>query len=491
MAVSDLEWALEQFRDHGRMARYQLGERYYLGDHNLNWAQQRFNDVFRSKFQAVAENLCPAVVDAVSDRLDVVGVESSAQRRREETVNGRTRVSVSDAPAARAWQLWEDSKMPLRSVEVHREALRTGDGYLIVWPTEIGGKLVPALWPQPAATMAVRYSETSPGVVELAAKLWHDQDGYLRLNLYYADRIERRQSRRPVKAGWATSDTLKANRFGALTGDRVGGAADEVAAREADVLPNPYGMPVFHFPNRRNHDYGLSELSDVIPLQDALNKSIADLLIAMEHSSYRQRWVTGLEVEINEETGLPKAPPWDHGADKMFATSSVDARFGDFAASDLSQFLEVQENFASKIARVTGTPLHYLFVTRGDFPSGEAMKAAEARFSNKLEDRMTSWGPTWADALAFAARIDRPADAGVRLQVKWKDVTPRTEQDVAQTLLMKKALGVPRSELLLELGYPHDKVDEMLAEPDESGETSVRVGRDGRVIATPVGREAI
>jgi hypothetical protein len=41
-----------------------------------------------------------------------------------------------------------------------------------------------------------------------------------------------------------------------------------------DVVANPYGqVPVFHWPNRRIHWYGVGELLDVIPLQDALNKA--------------------------------------------------------------------------------------------------------------------------------------------------------------------------------------------------------------------------
>jgi hypothetical protein len=61
------------------------------------------------------------------------------------------------------------------------------------------------------------------------------------------------------------------------------------------VVPNPYGVvPVFHFAN--NADLGMtgrSELEAAMPVQDGLNKSVLDMLVAMEFSAYRQRWAAG------------------------------------------------------------------------------------------------------------------------------------------------------------------------------------------------------
>jgi hypothetical protein len=239
---------------------------------------------------------------------------------------------------------------------------------------------------------------------------------------------------------------------------------------DASVVPNPYGrVPIFHFPNKRFQSPGISELTDVYPLQDALNKAVTDLLVAMEFSSYRQRWVTGLDVgEIDENSGRPKNPPFNHGVDKILAASSPETHFGEFGATDLTQFLEVHENLRSEIARVSGTPLHYLFITRGDFPSGEAMKSAEARFTKKVIDRQINFGNTWEDAVAFGMQIDGDElPTSYRLSTMWEDASPTTPREIAETMLMKKALGVSERQLLKELKYDEELIDAMLKENAE------------------------
>jgi len=88
----------------------------------------------------------------------------------------------------------------------------------------------------------------------------------------------------------------------------------------AGSTPNPYGrVPVFHFPNRRVYDYGISDLADVIPIQDALNKALMDMLVAMEFGAFKQRWVTGIEYETDPVTGKPKPPPCRRAAGRRYS----------------------------------------------------------------------------------------------------------------------------------------------------------------------------
>ncbi len=70
------------------------------------------------------------------------------------------------------------------------------------------------------------------------------------------------------------------------------------------VIPNPYGtVPVFHFANNADiGSPGRSELDSAIPVQDGLNKSVLDMLVAMEFSAYRPRWAAGGESLKKAET---------------------------------------------------------------------------------------------------------------------------------------------------------------------------------------------
>src|SRR5213080_3933204 len=63
--------AIEQFR--ASAARYAKTERYYRGDHDLAFATEKFQNAFGSLFREFAMNLCPAICDAVKDKLRITG----------------------------------------------------------------------------------------------------------------------------------------------------------------------------------------------------------------------------------------------------------------------------------------------------------------------------------------------------------------------------------------------------------------------------------
>lgn len=438
MPVDDIKWALNELRAKKRVKRYKQTREYYEGKHNMAFAQERFATVFGERFWEITDNLCPAVVDTVADRLTITGFSSSAVRKR--TVGGQT--LVSDPLGSHAWSIWKRNRMRQRSNEIHRESLLTGDGYAIVWPDKSG---LAAIWPQAADEMVVEYSEVAPGELTRSARVWRQLDGKMRATLYYPDHLERYVSERTQTPGNLTEKHMQ--------------------LLDVGEVENPFGrVPVFHFPNKRLFGYGVSELADVIPLQDALNKSVCDMLVAMEFAAFRQRWATGLDVDVDDD-GKPKAPPFRPGVDRIFAAESKDTTFGEFAETNLEQFLKVQEDLRAEIARVSGTPLHYLFITRGDFPSGEAMKSAEARLTEKLEDRHDAHGPTWEQLMSFALRIEEKSlPRGFELAPSWADPAPRSDEERARTGLMKRQLGVSRRQVLKEQGYSDDVIEEMLKE---------------------------
>ncbi len=229
---------------------------------------------------------------------------------------------------------------------------------------------------------------------------------------------------------------------------------------EPFAIPNPYGIvPVFHFANNADlGTLGRSELEGAIPVQDGLNKAVLDMLVAMEFSAFRQRWAAGIEVATDEE-GKPVAP-FQSGIDKIWMAENPAARFGDFEASQLDQFLKVKDSFRSDIASVTGTPLHYFMQTTRALPSGEALRKAETRFIAKVRDRQEAFGQVWADAMAFALRIEgRSVDA--RLITQWEDPSPLSEREMLENILLKRRIGLPVEEALVEAGYGAADADGM------------------------------
>ncbi|MFN0279092.1 MAG: phage portal protein [Pyrinomonadaceae bacterium] len=334
--------------------------------------------------------------------------------------------------------------------EVHKEALKNGDAYVIVWPNEKGEAV---FYPNKATNMTIATDEAAPGRITWAAKVWRTADKRVRLNLFYPDRIEKYISKAD-----AEGSLPEAKEFVPFAlSPRFSGQEPP----EGGTQNNPFGVvPVFHFANNADlGTQGRSELEAAMPVQDGLNKSVLDMLVAMEFAAYRQRWAAGIEIEYDNDGKL--VAPFTAGIDHLWISENPEARFGDFEASELDQFLKVKDSFRIDMASVTGTPLHYFLQNTAGFPSGESLKKAETRFLAKVRDRQESFGQVWADALAFALMIEGQGRA-VRLITEWEDPAPMAEREFLENILLKKQIGLPVEQALLEAGYGEADVKAMI-----------------------------
>ena len=111
------------------------------------------------------------------------------------------------------------------------------------------------------------------------------------------------------------------------------------------------------------------------------------------------------------------------------------------------------------MARITQTPLHYMLL-EGDFPSGEALDAAEAPMLAQVDDRILSWKPRWARAMAFALEVEGTAHDPTKINAQFKPTRRIDLAKLAEELRMKKELGVPDEQLWREMGYDEAQIKE-------------------------------
>jgi hypothetical protein len=425
MPNQDIQTALlEICKDQDDRRRY---SNYYDGKHALMFATEKFRNTFGQIFQTMRDNLCPVVVDSPADRMEIINFSSDNNQ-----ADGSTGTDDN------AWKLWQHSQMELVSVNTHIEALKTGSAFLIVWPDALG---VAKLYLQNSLNCGLVEDEETEEPL-FGCKLWRTPDLVYRLNLYYADRIEKYQS--PKKTG--NIGELKAAQFTPL-----------ISETEEAITTNPYQtVPMFKFEAE-------PVLRDAIPLQDALNKTICDKLVAMEFSAFRQRWATGLEIVTDEVTGQSSAP-FKAGTDRLWATDNEKTKFGDFDATDLEQFLKVADSYRLEMARVSGTPLHFFSIDTGNNVSGEALKTLEARFTKKVTRLSLSFGPTWARIMQLALKIENQSAAD-NLTTQWQSPEQRSENEFLTTLGLKRAnLDVPVDTLREEYGYTPEDIAKFNAE---------------------------
>lgn len=425
--MDEVVWALDDVK--ARLPGYGLVQAYDRGNHRLLFATEKYRNTFGDLFREFADNLCDDVLDSMVNRIQIMGWSS------EDT-----------ALAQQVTDWWTTVKGEARASTVHRNALREGDGFAMLQQNPQGQV---RLFRQHPAQMAVQYDTEDPDVLAVAAKVWRDGKRY-RLNVIHPDRTERYASR-GLSAG------------GGMPGPKAfvplePGDPDLVkAGLESYVDPDSTLADVFHFPSGTVSEYGESLLRDVIPLQDALNKAVADMLVAMEFAAYPQRWATGVQVERDPVTGK-ELSPFQAGEGRVWRVGSKDAEFGQFDPAAMEGFLQVQASFRAEIARKGKMPLHAAAMQQGTPPTGVALLVAEGETVKFGKDRTRDWGTEWrrlgarAMSLTLATQVD-PED----LDMEWAPVETRDEQALLEGLLIKRDLQVPTERLLVEAGYdPED-----------------------------------
>lgn len=442
--IDPFVWASDAFQRTTLASSYAKYRRYSQGDQDLAFATPKYAEAFGHLFAAFDYNRMAGVVDAHADRLQLERFATGTE-------------AVDEVAA----EIWGRNRMDERAGEVHREALLSGDAYVIVWP-ETGdaygedGGVFPQLWPQRADRIRVHYDDERPGLITLAAKLWplHPERAggtttHWRLNLYYADRIEK---------------YVTVRRATVAPKDRNGWEEYRSEGDTTWPVPNPYQqVPVIHFANNAGTgEYGQSELRDVIPLQDALNKVLTDLLLTSEMAGFPQKVILGLDSsDDGVQEGLRRLQA---GLNKIF-TIPVDPggsppSIAEFSAANLAQLVQVVEHFDKLISRVSRVPIHYLQMS-GDFPSGRALRTAEAPFVSKIEDRQVSYGNSWEDCMGLALRMAGVTDPG-DLSAIWKSAAPLSVEDQWDLAQMKANVGLPLEQILREAGYDEDTIAQIV-----------------------------
>src|SRR3712207_2849028 len=76
VARNDIDWALRTLAAHRE--DYQLYHDYLRGDHRLVFATSEYRAVFKKLLEGLRCNVCPAVVHALTDRLNITNFKPHA-----------------------------------------------------------------------------------------------------------------------------------------------------------------------------------------------------------------------------------------------------------------------------------------------------------------------------------------------------------------------------------------------------------------------------
>ena len=423
VAESLMRWIQQQ--SDARRQDYEVARNYYNGEHDVALTD-RLKKFLPPRLQ-FRDNFMNVVVDTLSERLKVIGFEI------ENEVAGEW-----------VWDLWNSNRMDYTQGVIHTETVMLGDSYILCDWDEVRER---PRWTHQMAEMIIPHYDEARREIDWVSKKWlqHPNLGdepETRLNIYFGDRVEKYVARGGV---WAKYQDETDESWPVPWLDKSG---------------QPLGVPFIHFRNRpMGSDFGQSEILNVIPMQDLLNKTLIDLTMILDTLAFPQRYT----VNINHGSSRLDIMP---GSVAEFHSEFDGGSVGQWNAATVDGPIRSLEALVQHIAGTTRTPQH-LFQVVGGAPSGEALKTAEAGLVQKAKQRMVNFGNAWEDAVVMALKIQAAFGQGVgnideiRPEVTWDDPETRNEQAHIETLKAKVELGIPKHQIWRELGYSQSEIDLM------------------------------
>lgn len=384
---------------------------YYEGEQQkLAFSQARYKSAFQDIFNNWRDNFCGLIIDSATERMRVEGF----------------RVPSEGKMSNEAKEFWQRNGLDSLQNAVHLDGMVHGRAYVVVWADKNGE---PTITPVSAEEMAVQFKPGSLTELEAAARFFQDSWGRTWVTL------------------WTESYVYEV-------------PLGKTQWEEGTKKRNPLGkVPVVPFHNRsRINGKPYSDLHNVIPIQDAVNKLTADAILASEYAAFPQRWVTGLELEEDEQGRLKE--PFKVAVDKLLQAENEKAKFGQFEAADLTNYTNFINLLVQHLSSVSRTPSHYFLVNQGNAPSGEAIISAEAGLVSKVKERMLYFGEAWEQVirLCFLIKKDKRSDE-VALETVWADPEYRTEAQHIDALLKLKQLNVPEEILWMRAGFTASEIE--------------------------------
>jgi hypothetical protein len=245
-----------------RWARMRVYEDYFEGRHPMAFATSQYREAFGSLLATMSDNWCRIVVTSSARRLHVQGF----------------RFGASESADDDAWAIWQANGMDAQASLVHTEAIKLGEAYWLVEPP-MNGRKYPRITAEHPSEFIVAHAPGDRRTRLAALKKWLGDDGYWYATLYLPERVWKLRSQQKAEQ----TKGRKAN-WEERPGDPGG--------------PNPLhrvpGVPICNEPSMLLG--GTSDLGPGIPIQNAIDKLCADMMVAAEFAAFRQRVMSGVEL---------------------------------------------------------------------------------------------------------------------------------------------------------------------------------------------------
>jgi hypothetical protein len=380
--------------------------------------------------------------------------------------------TITDGPAdtvSPEWKHWQNSRLDARQTSVHRGALAFGHSFTLTEKTSRGIRTkglsamrTAALYEDPANddTPYIALTVTRKPVDDLpgTARMWDASTEYaVRFSSYSdADKVS------VTVVGRHGATECPVTRFA---------AAVDLEGRTTGVV------------------------EPMIPLQNRINQSVFDLLVAQTYGSFKVRTATGMAPPLQMEPvhadendpssevvdwrpklgpdGRPIPAAINLNAKRFLFAEDPEVRFSTLDETPLGGFIDSIDMSIRHLSAIAQVPPHHLLGQIANL-SAEALQAAETSLLRKIEEYRRMFGESWERVFRLAAELDGNAasaqdQAG---EVIWRDMELKSLAQSADGLgKLAESLDIPKRGLWTRVpGVTRNELDEWerLREEDDA-----------------------
>lgn len=363
--------------------------RYLKGEHDLPYMPRGAKKEFEHLARRSVANWLPSIPSTFSRSLFVDGYRPARS-----------------ATNATPWDYWQANGLDARQNITHRGALEYGTSYNLVLPGSLKAKRVPLIRPLSPLRSLAWYTDPDDEYPEIGFLLkGTTTDGARLFEVFDRDAV-----------------------YTFAEVDEDGSKKTYLSRTDAHGL----GVTPFVRFRDRLDDEAVGLVAPNITTQDRVNEIVFSTMIALQYAAFRQRWATGLAVPVDEDPESPTfgqaVEPFQAAVDRLWVSDSPDAKFGDFAQTEITGHLALYKSTVETLAATSDIHPGALMGTSSNPPSAEALAALTDATQRRLGEFETNFGEAWESSLRLAAFAagDRAAAEDVSAQVRWRDTEARS-----------------------------------------------------------------
>lgn len=440
LSISDVPGICAQILVLRRAEQHRLQRiaKYMKGDHDSVYVPQGARTEYKWLLKRSVVNYLPLVVSTVSQQLHVDGYRASLPGSGpapggEGAAAGTGDVTGIGKENAPAWDVFVANRLGARQHGLHRSIMKYGAAYMVVLP----GDPQPVMRPVSPRRMTALYQDDVDDP-------WPE---------YAVEERIHQTTRGQYRVVYLYDDQCRYTLTGAVNSAEVHWpeAGDPVIPQgEAAIAVHELGVcPVVRFLHEIDLDGEMDvsgEVEPLIPLQDQINTTTFNILLAQQFAAYRQRWVSGMVPD--DEEGRPREP-FRSGVDRLWVAEDADTKFGEFGQTQIGDHLNSREASIRHMATISQVPPNSLLGSISNL-SAEALAAIRDGLDRHVEEMQGVLAEPWKQAMQLAALAagDKAGWDDTGSSITWRDTSARAFAATVDALgKLAQMLGVPATEL--------------------------------------------